>query len=129
MHATAARLEALFAAEYALNRGRARPFAIGRYKGDKYYSGGAYYFSTFGMAEFHYRRAAAELSRGSISGAGSSIAAGDAILEAMRAHIPATGDLSEQFDQTTGAQTSAKNLTWSYAAFISAWDARRLAKR
>jgi len=33
--------------------------------------------------------------------------------------------LSEQFDQKTGAQTSAKHLAWSYAAFISCLAARR----
>jgi GH15 family glucan-1,4-alpha-glucosidase len=34
----------------------------------------------------------------------------------VRAHTPASSELSEQFDQTNGAQTSAINLTWSYAA-------------
>ena len=45
---------------------------------------------------------------------------GDAIMRTVQAFTPATGDLSEQFDRTTGAQTSAKHLTWSYAAFITA---------
>ncbi len=35
--------------------------------------------------------------------------------------------MSEQFDQRTGAQTSAKHLAWSYAAFISCVAARRAA--
>jgi glucoamylase len=33
--------------------------------------------------------------------------------------------MSEQFDQRTGEQTSAKHLAWSYAAFISCAAARR----
>jgi glucoamylase len=37
--------------------------------------------------------------------------------------------LSEQFDCTTGAQTSAKHLTWSYAAFITAVASRAQAYR
>jgi glucoamylase len=37
----------------------------------------------------------------------------------VRIHAPASGELSEQFDQTSGAQMSAKNLTWSYATFAS----------
>ena len=37
---------------------------------------------------------------------------------------PSDGALSEQFDRTTGAQTSAKHLTWSYAAFITAAASR-----
>ena len=40
---------------------------------------------------------------------------------------PASGELSEQFDRTTGAQTSAKRLAWSYAAFITAAASRRRA--
>ena len=35
--------------------------------------------------------------------------------------------MSEQFDQRTGAQTSARHLAWSYAAFITCVAARRLA--
>src|SRR5258706_534211 len=47
MQKTLARLEALFDAAYPINQGRppqTRP-AMGRYAGDIYYSGGAYYFS------------------------------------------------------------------------------------
>jgi glucoamylase len=47
----------------------------------------------------------------------------------VRAYTPASGELSEQFDQTTGAQTSAKNLAWSYAAFITAVASRKAAIR
>ena len=49
---------------------------------------------------------------------------GDAFLEPVRAFTPPEGDLSEQFDQKTGAPSSARHLTWSYAAFISAAAAR-----
>ena len=85
-------------------------------------SGGAYYFSTFGAAEYYYRLAAAVPSE-----AADLIANGDAILSRTREFIPASGDLSEQLDQTTGAQTSAPDLSWSYACFITAWDARQAA--
>ncbi|MCW5772869.1 MAG: glucan 1,4-alpha-glucosidase [Rhodospirillaceae bacterium] len=119
--ATFAKLAALFADDYALNRGAAAPFAFGRYRGDVYYSGGAYFFSSLGAAEFHYRRAAC--AKGDDSDA--DIARGDAIMAALRPFIPESGALSEQFDRTTGVQTSARNLTWSYAAFLSAIEARR----
>ena len=122
---TMARLEEMFAADYALNRGHARPFAFGRYRGDRYFSGGAWYLASFAAAEFHYRAAASA----SPADADALLARGDAILAAVRGHIPASGELSEQFDQTTGAQTSAKNLTWSYAAFLTAWNARKTAAR
>jgi glucoamylase len=121
MHATLAKLEALFDADYRINHERARKCgpAMGRYAGDRYYSGGAYYFSTLGAAEFCFRAA-----RGSAHG-NDLRQRGDAYLETVRRFTPASGDLSEQFDQNTGEQSSAKHLAWSYAAFISCIGARR----
>ncbi len=122
VRATFAKLEELFAGLYALNRGRASGILFGRYRDDRYISGGAYYFSTFGAAEYYYRLAAA-----SPSEAADLIANGDAILARTREFIPASLDLAEQLDQTTGEQTSAMDLSWSYACFITAWEARRAA--
>jgi glucoamylase len=124
MQATLARLDALFDAAYPINHGRpaGRGAAMGRYAGDVYYSGGAYYFSTLGAAEFCFRAAAA------MGGdARHWFDRGDAYLATVRAYTPAGGDLSEQFDQRSGAQTSAKQLAWSHAAFISCVSARRIA--
>jgi glucoamylase len=45
---------------------------------------------------------------------------GDDVLATIRALTPTDGSLSEQVDRTTGRQTSAQHLTWSYAAFIVA---------
>jgi len=126
MHATLGRLESLFAAEYPINHARpaTRGPAMGRYKGDVYYSGGAYYFSTLAAAEFCFR--AAVTRHGSKKGIDSSFRdRGDAFLETVRAFTPPSGDMSEQFDQKTGAQSSARHLAWSYAAFISCVTARR----
>jgi glucoamylase len=127
MQATLARLDALFDAAYPINHGRAagRGPAMGRYAGDAYYSGGAYYFSTLGAAEFCFRAAAAE--GGDARHWNRWMGRGDAYLATVRAYTPASGDLSEQFDQRSGAQTSAKNLAWSHAAFISCVSARRIA--
>jgi glucoamylase len=122
MHATLDRLEELFAGHYAINAQRpagAGP-AMGRYPGDVYYSGGAYYFSTLGAAEYCYLAAC----RLAPTAAQPWLQRGDAFLETVRTFTPAQGDLSEQFDQNTGLQTSARHLTWSYAAFISATAAR-----
>jgi glucoamylase len=123
MHATLACLEALFDAAYPINRDRPahRAPAMGRYAGDVYFSGGAYYFSTLGAAEFCFRAAQR------CAGAPAWRARGDAFLETVRAYTPVSGDLSEQFDQRTGAQTSARHLAWSYAAFLSCTAARRAA--
>jgi glucoamylase len=123
MHATLERLDALFDAEYSINRNRRadRGPAMGRYAGDVYYSGGAYYFSTLAAAEFCFRAAQHSDSMSAL------IARGDAYLETVRAYTPAGGDLSEQFDQHTGVQRSAQQLAWSYAAFITCIRARRAA--
>lgn len=121
MHATLERLQSLFDAAYAINHGRPEYTApaMGRYAGDVYYSGGAYYFSTLGAAEFCFRAALGnDQARGWI-------ARGDAFLSTVRAFTPANGELSEQFDQHTGAQSSARHLAWSYAGFISCVRARR----
>lgn len=105
------RLCALFSAAYPINR--AAPGigpAMGRYADDRYYSGGAWYLATLGAAQFCYH--AGDRARG------------DAFLETVRRFTPKSGELSEQFDQRTGAQSSAKQLAWSYAAFISCVAAR-----
>jgi len=152
VQATLTAVEELFEAEYAINRDRpvGRGPALGRYATDVYYSGGAYFFATLAAAEFYFRLATALLSRaemavteenrrfrehlGAAAGAvespalaAAAIQRGDAIMRTVQAFTPAGGDLSEQFDRTTGAQTSAKHLTWSYAAFVTAAASRRQA--
>ena len=120
---TVQKLEALFDRDYAINRNRPknRAPALGRYSGDVYFSGGAYYFSTLAVAEFYYRLA------GQCTGdlARTYKERGDAFLATVRHFTPESGELSEQFDQKTGAQVSARKLAWSYAAFITAVKARR----
>lgn len=108
--ATLSRLADLFYDSYAINRGQDQGPAMGRYASDRYYSGGAYYLSTLGAAEFCYR--IGDQTRG------------DAFLSTVRRFTPENGYMSEQFDQTTGAQTSAKDLAWSHAAFLSCIQAR-----
>ena len=44
---------------------------------------------------------------------------GDAFVARVRALTPEDGSLSEQVDRATGAPISARDLTWSYAAFVS----------
>jgi glucoamylase len=51
------------------------------------------------------------------------IAAADKMLRAIMFHS-AEGHISEQFDKVTGYEKSVEDLTWSYAAFMSAVRAR-----
>lgn len=163
VHATLAKLEAFFAAELPINAGLAPAAvpAVGRYPGDVYFGGGAYYFAALGVAEFHYRLAAAiragstvrlnagnrpffsrflagiDLSGRRLPADGRSRDAiataltdrGDALVALLRRLTPPSGELSEQLDRHDGRQTSAKNLGWSYAAFITAAAARAKAGR
>ncbi|VTZ50850.1 Glucan 1,4-alpha-glucosidase [Methylocella tundrae] len=153
--ATVMQLEDLFAGLYRINQPpiQNRAPAMGRYRGDAYYSGGAYYFSTLGAAEFYFRAAGAAADADILEWGrhGSDICRrlgirhfddahhstlvkalfrrGDMFMATVAAFTPSSGDLSEQFDQTTGAQTSAKSLAWSHAAFISAYATRGEALR
>jgi glucoamylase len=135
--ATAARLEELFAKLYTINQPPLdhRAPAMGRYANDRYYSGGAYYFSTLGAAEFYFRAAAAGRGADLVHDGGHAtrfdalLRRGDSFMATVAAFTPESGDLSEQFDQATGAQTSAKNLAWSHAAFITACASRAAALR
>jgi glucoamylase len=52
--------------------------------------------------------------------------AGDQMLQAVIFHSDNL-ELSEQFDATTGYEKSVRNLTWSYASFLSAIRARSAA--
>jgi glucoamylase len=134
--ATLARLEELFTRDYAINYSlpENRSPAMGRYAGDRYYSGGAYYFATLAAAEFIFRLAEHRASRSS-PGVGLAetfdalIERGDGFMATVRVFTPASGDLSEQFDRGNGLQTSSKNLAWSHAALITAVAARRAAHR
>lgn len=124
MHRTLRRLEAIFAAAFAINvrRGAEAAPALGRYPGDVYQSGGAWYLATLAAAELCYGAAlAAEPGR-----AGALLARGDAYLATVRAFTPSSGDLAEQIDPLSGEPRSTRHLAWSYAAFISCTAARRL---
>jgi glucoamylase len=118
---TLAALEDLFAREFPINRGRAAP-ALGRSRGDRYFGGGAWYVTTLAAAALCYRRAACEAD-------GTFVARGDAFMATLRELIPADGHMAEQVDRNTGAPASARDLTWSYAAFIEASRLRDVAAR
>jgi glucoamylase len=118
---TLSALEELFAREFPLNRGRAAP-ALGRSRADRYFGGGAWYVTTLAAAALCYRRVAREADV-------SYLARGDEYMTTVRDLIPADGHMAEQVDRSTGAPASARDLTWSYAAFVEAARLRREAVR
>ena len=125
---------------------------LGRYPGDLYdgdtdaqVGDHPWALSTANFAELYYRLAAkitssrtvpsdslsaAFLSQVGVTGstdpavaAASLRTAGDAMLQAVVYHSDHF-ELSEQFDAVTGFEKSVSNLSWSYAAFLSAIRAR-----
>lgn len=48
----------------------------------------------------------------------------DGFLAVVAKYTPSNGGLSEQYDKATGAPLSAVDLTWSYAAALTAFNAR-----
>ncbi|KAJ9268969.1 CAZyme family GH15 [Paecilomyces variotii] len=48
----------------------------------------------------------------------------DGFMSIVQKYIPTNGSLSEQFSKDDGKQTSAIDLTWSYAAFLTAVERR-----
>jgi glucoamylase len=110
-------LEELFAREFPINVGRAAP-ALGRSRADRYFGGGAWYVATLAAASLCYRRAATD------PNANRFIQRGDAFMETIRNLSPISGCLSEQVDRTSGMPTSARDLTWSYSAFVHAAQLR-----
>jgi glucoamylase len=50
---------------------------------------------------------------------------GDEFLDVVKTHVDAQGAMSEQFDRVTGFMTGARDLTWSYGAFLQAVRARK----
>jgi glucoamylase len=52
------------------------------------------------------------------------LAKGDRFMATLRLYAGSEGELSEQFDRAAGVPVSAYDLSWSYASFLSAADAR-----
>lgn len=48
----------------------------------------------------------------------------DGYVSVVEAHAMTNGSLSEQFDKSSGAELSARDLTWSYAALLTANNRR-----
>lgn len=126
---------------------------FGRYPGDVYdgdtshpvLGGHPWALSTCNVAELHYRLAAEiktsrtvpldvlsapffaqsgiDASTAPTAAAAALTSTGDAMVRAVVYHSDNL-ELSEQFDGTYGYERSVRNLTWSYAAYLSAMRAR-----
>ncbi|KAM0338256.1 hypothetical protein ACHAPU_011381 [Fusarium lateritium] len=128
--------------------------AVGRYVEDVYYNGNPWYLATLAAAEQLYDAIYVWKQKGSItvtdvslsffkdlvSGISTGTYASDSAtfksitdavskyadgyLSIVAKYIGTNGALAEQFDKNDGHPLSATDLTWSYAAFLSAADRR-----
>ncbi|KAI0009288.1 carbohydrate-binding module family 20 protein [Xylariaceae sp. FL0662B] len=123
--------------------------AVGRYPEDSYYNGNPWYLNTLAAAEFLYDALYVWQTEGSIEVTdvslaffqdfASDIATGtyasdsdtytalyeavsayaDGFIDVVSQYTPSDGSMSEQYSRDDGSQLSARDLTWSYAAFLS----------
>ncbi|KAI0090809.1 glucoamylase G2 [Irpex rosettiformis] len=128
--------------------------AVGRYPEDSYYSGNPWYLSVFAVAEQLYDSLTVWNAQGSLNVTSTSLAFfrqfsstvatgtyasssttfqtlttaiksfADGFIAVNAKYTGTNGGLSEQFDKSTGSPTSASDLTWSYAAALTAFGAR-----
>lgn len=128
--------------------------AVGRYSEDVYYNGNPWYLTTLAAAEQLYSAIYQWNRLGSITidavslpffrDIVPSIATGtyasdsetyenitsavrtyaDDFIAVVQKYTPADGSLDEQYDRDTGVPRSARDLTWSYAAFLTAIERR-----
>ncbi|MCB0391049.1 MAG: glycoside hydrolase family 15 protein [Bdellovibrionales bacterium] len=94
--------------------------AIGRYPEDQYYGGNPWFLTTFAMAELYYKLAIEFHSQDYFQIA-------DNYMKRGLFHRGHGGSIAEQMNKYTGFMESARDLTWSYASFLTAMKARRAA--
>lgn len=128
--------------------------AIGRYSEDVYYNGNPWYLTTLAAAEQLYSALYQWNKIGSITVNSvslsfftdlvSGVTAGtykndtetymnivsavetyaDGFVAVVQEYTPSNGAMSEQYDRNNGSPLSASDLTWSYAAFLTATERR-----
>ncbi|KAH9859843.1 hypothetical protein IAQ61_011625 [Plenodomus lingam] len=131
-----------------------RAVAVGRYSEDVYFNGNPWYLATLAAAEQLYAAIYQWNTVGSIvvnsvslpffrdilpsvatgtyardSATYNSIIAAvrtyaDDYISVVQRYTPSNGMLAEQFDKNNGSPVSAVDLTWSYAAFLTATERR-----
>ncbi len=128
--ATLEKQKAAFARAYPINFQTNLPgVAIGRYPEDRYsgsdfLGGNPWVLTTLAFAEVLYR----SLPSRTPAEASFLRAEADAYVARVTAHANPDGSLAEQIDRRSGYMISARDLTWNYAAVVSAWLAEQDAK-
>ncbi|GAA5892794.1 uncharacterized protein JCM6883_007478 [Sporobolomyces salmoneus] len=133
-----------------------KALAIGRYTEDVYYDGNPWHLTTLAPAEQLHRANSIWNQFGEINVTSTSLPFfqsllsnatvgtykkgdgkfeqvvdavskyADGFISIVQEYTPSNGSLWEQFNKTTGESTSARDLTWSYVAFLTTTHARSL---
>ncbi|GAA5937228.1 uncharacterized protein JCM15063_002845 [Sporobolomyces koalae] len=133
-----------------------RYIAIGRYREDTYYNGNPWHLTTLAPAEQMYRAISIWNQYGQLSISSTSLpffqslvpaasvgtykkgdgnfekvtaavaAYADGFVSIVQQYTPSNGSLWEQFSKSNGTSTSARDLTWSYIAFLTTTHYRSL---
>ncbi|KAG9257383.1 putative glucoamylase GMY1 [Emericellopsis atlantica] len=131
-----------------------KAIAVGRYAEDSYYQGNPWYLNTLAVAEQLYDALYVWKQQGSVTVSQTSlsffrdlvpsIATGtyasnsatytsiinavstyaDGFIAKVQQYTPSDGSLAEQYSKSDGSPLSASDLTWSYAAFLTATSRR-----
>lgn len=123
--ATINKIAASFSTLYAINKNSHIPgIAIGRYPEDRYsgtasVGGNPWPMCTLAYAESLYAYANSLKMHGQISRSNKIAHYADQFVERVKYHAYPDGSLDEQMNRDTGYMTSARDLTWNYAALLS----------
>lgn len=124
--ATLNKITATFKSMYAINQTSIPGVAIGRYPEDRYagsdFSGGnPWTLCTLAMAEawYHY----ASVQRIHHQQNSESLKLADKFIQRVQHHANKDDSMDEQIQRDTGLMTSAKDLTWNYAALLTTRNA------
>ncbi len=120
--ATLNKLSSTFKSMYAINQTTTPGVAIGRYPEDRYagtnFSGGnPWTLCTLALAEawYHY----ANVQRLHHQTNFESLKLADKFIQRVHFHANSDDSMDEQIQRDTGKMTSAKDLTWNYAALLT----------
>ncbi len=114
---TAIKLVEAFKLKYPLNHNSKKiGVAMGRYPEDTYYGGNPWFLLTNAMAEYYLNLS--HLSKNKKDQKRYAMQAEKFLLR-VKKHMSSEGRMAEQFDMHTGFMLGAKDLTWSYASFLT----------
>jgi glucoamylase len=124
------KINAVFANLYPINQNLQNGAAgLGRYPEDIYagahFNGGnPWVLATLAGAEYCYK-VASETAAFNVKTSEQWMKRGDSFIQRVQFHANPDGSLSEQIDKYSGYMTSARDLTWNYAAVLTTSEARR----